>query len=98
MWVVWVVWAAWGMWVVRAVYDRAGRESRVRATAFGMPGRAPARACGHVGHTGRAGCAGHVGRAGCVGRVGRVRPRKSYGSCAVVRGPCGSRAVMHRRP
>ena len=79
MWVVWVVWAAWGMWVVRAVYDRAGRESRVRATAFGMPGRAPARACGHVGHTGRACCADHVGRTGCVGRV------RSCGLCAVMR-------------
>lgn len=73
------------MWVVRAVYDRAGRESRVRVATFGMPGRAPARAYNRVGHAGRAGCASHVGRAGCVDRV---RPRRS----------CESRAVMHRRP
>lgn len=82
------------MWVVRAVYDRAGRESRVRVATFGMPGRAPARAYNRVGHAGRAGyavacsrtgCASHVGRAGCVDRV---RPRRS----------CESRAVMHQRP
>ena len=59
--------------VVCAVYDRTDRESRVRAAAFGMPGRAPARACGRAGRMGRAGCGS------------RVRPRKSYGSCAVMR-------------
>ena len=92
-----VVQAAWGMWVVRAVYVRTGRENRVRATAFGMPGRAPARAYNRVGHAGRAGyavacsrtgCASRAGRVGRTGCVDRVRPRKSY----------GPRAVMHRRP